>query len=192
MKSVQNLITDTLQREGWPAFTDRPSDAGGPTKGGVTLTTYNAWRAQQGLAPITVLQLRNLPEGDARAFYADVFTAPFVFVGDEGIQALLIDWAITSGQASAITALQHALQPHGYAGAADGIPGPQTRAAWAAIESDFDACHEIETALVKARIEFFLHTALDESQTLQYLAAHPTAQLHNLRGWIRRGLEFLP
>lgn len=191
MKTLDQVISDTLHREGWPAYTDRPSDKGGPTRGGVTLKTYNDWRQQQGQPAITPLQLRNLSEADARAFYLSVFTRPFAFISDEGIRIILIDWSVMSGEASAVTAFQHAMQPHGFAGAADGVAGPHTREAWRILETDFMACKEIEAALIRARQELFMHLALDEGAFTAFLAANPTAQANNLRGWLRRNLDFL-
>nr|WP_222532573.1 glycosyl hydrolase 108 family protein [Azospirillum sp. 412522] len=41
---TEAIIDTILRREGWPRYTDRPSDRGGPTKGGITLATLTNWR----------------------------------------------------------------------------------------------------------------------------------------------------
>ena len=37
--TTEQVITDILRREGWPKYTNRAADKGGPTKGGITLET---------------------------------------------------------------------------------------------------------------------------------------------------------
>lgn len=191
MKTLDQIIGDVLVREGWPKFTDRPSDKGGPTKGGVTLANYNAWRVKSGRPPITLQQLKDLPDADAREFLTDEFTRPFVFITDEAIRVFLIDWAVTSGPDDPTLALQRALALHGlYAGALDGIGGAKTRAAWASVAGDFTLCAQIEAQLFRARAQFYMDCALAGPDIAAFLKSHPDSQLHNLRGWINRTLEF--
>lgn len=192
MKTIDQVLSDVLHREGWPAVTDRPSDLGGLTKGGVTLSNYNVWRVSIGRPPINAQELRDLSEADARAFFQDQFSRPFAFVGDEGIFVLLVDWAITSGPDEPMKALQAALKLHGSdVGAIDGVAGTKTRAAWKLVEGDFDYCHQLETQLLTARADFYVGCVLHDPVTAAFLKATPTSQLANLRGWIRRTLEFL-
>lgn len=191
MKTLDQVLTDVLQREGWPAVTDRPADRGGLTRGGVTLDNYNAWRVSRGDAPITADQLRNLSEVDARAFLADQFGRPFAFVGDEGVFVLLVDWAVTSGPDDPTRALQKALQAVGhYAGAVDGAPGPATRAAWVAVHGDLTLCDEIEKSVLAQRRDFYVRLALADPDVVAFIKAHPATQLRNLRGWLNRCDEF--
>ncbi len=56
MKTLDEVLTDVLQREGWPAVTDRAADRGGLTRGGITLKNYNAWLRAAGTAELTAEQ----------------------------------------------------------------------------------------------------------------------------------------
>ena len=66
MKSVDEIITEVLQREGWPAYTNDPADRGGPTKGGITL---GSWRDHTSNPYVTAEHVKNITEEQARAFY---------------------------------------------------------------------------------------------------------------------------
>ena len=125
------------------------------------------------------------------AFLMDEFFRKLDFVDDEGIFALLVDWAMHAGVDDPTRALQTDLKARGfYGGAIDGIPGAETRAAWAMVRRDLAACAEIESALVKARINFHLDRGFDD-EARAFIKAHPTSQLAFLRGWLNRSLEFL-
>lgn len=192
MKTIDEIISDVLVREGWPTVTDRPSDKGGLTRGGITFANYNAWLVSIGRAPITAEQFRSLTEADARAFLVDQFSRPFTFVsGDPDIFVQLVDWAVTSGPDAPAHALQAALTLHaGYTGAVDGVPGPKTKAAWMSIANDFGACALIDKQLVSARVSFYLDCALHDPAVAAFRQASPNTDLENVRGWINRALEF--
>lgn len=193
MKTIDQVLTDILRREGWPAVTNLSSDRGGLTKGGVTLRSYNAWRAKRQQGPLTRPQFINLTEADAREFFRDGYAKPFEFVGDDPIAPLLIDWCVNAGVDDPTKALQTALQSrYFYPGAIDGVLGPGTRAAWVAwtTRADSAAAFLLERELVIARMEFHLSRAFD-ADVRAFLASHPATQLHNLRGWLHRTQEFL-
>lgn len=191
MKTIDDILTDVLRREGWPKVTEKPSDKGGLTRGGVTFTSYNAWRQQHGERPLTREEFVEITEPEARAFFADEFCRPFNFIGDEGIFVLLADWAINAGVDDPAMALQLELKRRDlYRGAVDGIPGPATRAAWLMVRTDLVACTDIELTLLKDRIRFHIRRALDDEARV-FMRLHPRTQLHNLLGWVNRSLEFL-
>lgn len=191
MITIDQVLTDVLRRERWPAVTDTPSDRGGLTKGGVTYTNYNAWRMNHGERPLTREEFVGITEGEARAFFEDEFCRPFGFIGDEGIFVLLADWAINAGVDDPAKALQLELRRRDlYRGAIDGIPGPATRAAWLMVRTDLVACTDIELALVKDRIRFHIERAFD-AEVREFIRSHPRTQLRNLRGWLNRTMEFI-
>lgn len=89
----EQIVKDILAREG-AEFTDNPTDAGGPTKWGITLTTL-----RQVHPSATVDDLRNLTEDGATAVYQQLYVAPFTKYanGDSAFLALLVDSAVQHG-----------------------------------------------------------------------------------------------
>lgn len=194
MLTTDEILDDVLRREDWPTFSDRPSDRGGPTKGGITLDTYNAWRQSRGLPPVTAEQFDDaLDEAQARAIYRERYLKPWDFVANEAVRTLLADWAVTSWHDDPARALQAELAGRGqYSDAPDGKLGPKTRGAWAAfagyaLPSEMD---RMRRALAVRRDEFYLQLALLDAETVAFLETHPRAQLHNLLGWHRRVREW--
>ena len=193
MLTRDEILGEILQREGWPAVTDRAADRGGLTKGGVTLTNLNRWRHAHGHGPLTREQLPSLTEAEARRFLAEEFFRPleFVAVDSERLFVFLADWAVMSGPDNPIKALQRTLQVHGkYLGAIDGVAGPKTLIAWAQYATKPAHVTSMMAELVARRVLAHLDTTLD-AKARAFMASEPTTQLHNLRGWVRRALSFL-
>jgi lysozyme family protein len=117
---IDSLITRVIQKEG--GYVDHPADRGGPTNHGITLATLHAWRR----APVSAWDVQLLSEDEARAIYrANYFEKPGLdAVTDPAIQEFLFDYAVNSGPAAAVKALQTALGV-----TADGDFGPISRAA---------------------------------------------------------------
>ena len=188
------VITGVLQREGWPAVTDKPSDRGGLTKGGVTWLNYNRWLQKQGRPLVSREDFPALTEGDAREFYFDQFLRPFEFVArdSEALFVMLADWAVMSGPDDPARGLQRVLARLGqYRGKVDGVPGPQTMTAWGRATGGEPLFVEgIRKALVAERILAHATSALD-APARALMEVHPETQLHNLRGWLRRATEFI-
>ena len=192
MLTRDEILGEILQREGWPAVTDRAADRGGLTKGGVTLTNLNRWRHAHGHGPLTREQLPSLTEAEARRFLAEEFFRPleFVAVDSERLFVFLADWAVMSGPDDPIKALQRTLETHGkYLGVIDGVAGPQTRAAWGQYLA-WSKPEALIGELTRRRVLAHVDTALD-AKARAFMASEPTTQLHNLRGWVRRALSFL-
>lgn len=192
MLTLEQVLTDALRREGWPTVTDAASDRGGLTKGGITLRNYNAWRVREGHAAIDADTLRALPEDEARRFLRAEFLAPLEFVQDEGIFAVLADWAIMSGVDDPVKALQKTLRARGlYMGGIDGVPGTETKAAWRTISADLGEVTDIEAELIVLSVEFCVDIVLHDPIIKACLKSYPETQAHNLRGWVRRKLSFI-
>jgi lysozyme family protein len=189
--TIDDLLSDVLTREGWPKVTEYPSDPGGLTRGGVTIASYNAWRAKQRLHALTREQFVRITEQEARDFFYDEFVRPFIFIGEEAIFAFLGDWAVNAGVDDPTKALQTELKRLGHdPGAIDGVPGPKTRAAWDQVARDPVACREIKAALIRARIEFHVTRDMDAAVDA-FLKTHKTTRLHALHGHLRRTASFI-
>jgi lysozyme family protein len=184
--SIDQILTDVLRREGWPKVTDHPSDRGGLTKGGVTFKNYNAWLVKRHGVSISEQAFRDLTESEARSFFYDQFFAPFEFVrqASHALYVLLGDWAVNSGPDDPTKALQAELHVQ-----VDGAIGNETRGAFKAIEDSSSALNKIRRAIVRRRQDFYIDAAFD-SAVRKFLEEHKSSQLHNLRGWLRRNLEF--
>ena len=184
-----DILTGVLEREGWPKVTDLPSDRGGLTKGGVTFTNYNAWRVKHRERPLTRDEFAEITEDEARTFFEDEFFAPLEFVTDERLFVFLADWAVNAGPDDPIRELQRVLIARGlYTGSVDGVAGPKTREAWRAVEHA--SIRSIEAQMIGARQDFYLDRAFD-ADVRAFIATHPTSQLRNLRGWLRRNISFI-
>ncbi|WP_372395183.1 glycosyl hydrolase 108 family protein (plasmid) [Azospirillum sp. HJ39] len=126
---TEAVIDTILRREGWPCYTDRPSDRGGPTKGGITLTTLTGWRKR----PVTAADVAALDEDEVRTIYRARYIEEPGFAGitDGALRTLVIDSAVNHGPARAGAWLQDAVND--LAGRpvlkVDGAVGPRTLAA---------------------------------------------------------------
>jgi lysozyme family protein len=104
---IEAIIDTILRREGWPRYTDRPSDRGGPTKGGITLATLTSWRKR----PVTAADVAALDEDEVRAIYRARYIADPGFAGitDDTLRALVIDSGVIHNTSRAGTWLQDAV-----------------------------------------------------------------------------------
>jgi lysozyme family protein len=118
----EQIITAVMKAEGWDKFTDRADDRGGPTKWGITLSTFRGVRGYDA----TVEQLKALDEEGARAIYREVFLVRtgIARIQDDVLRALIFDSAVQHGPGQAIRMLQRALGV-----VDDGVLGPLTLAA---------------------------------------------------------------
>lgn len=173
----EQLLDETIRREG-SRYTNRPSDLGGPTKYGITLRTLRAERGNQ----VTAADVEALTEAEARAIYRSAYIRRpgFHLVADERLRALLIDYGINSGQATAVKVLQQAV-----GAMPDGVLGPDTVRRLHA--SDLG---EVYASVMRARLELYIRLALSKPEVRAFLKANPRAQLHNLAGWLNRLGEF--
>jgi lysozyme family protein len=109
VNDIKNCLTEILEREGWPTYTEHPDDRGGPTKGGITLSTLRSWRSQPKLGEKS---LKSLTHIEALAILHSRY------VSCNGIDKLqnnplkyqVIDNAVLSGPFLAIKDLQKSIQ----------------------------------------------------------------------------------
>lgn len=191
MITTADIIHGIILREtGGKRFSEsraelHPADRGGWTRAGITAVNAGAFLRLG--RPATPDELNALTEPQGFEFYAQRYVRPHAYV-PEPMRSLLVDWSVTSWHDDPTKALQTALVRRGvYSGRIDGVPGPKTRAA---VLADPDA-RQTYREVFAARIRYMLHVAFD-SQVQDFLRAHPTTQLTNCRGWIRRCLEFTP
>lgn len=167
------IVEDVLNREGWngPDFLDA-GDKGGRTAWGISERAHpEAWR-------------HGPPSKDqARAIYIAQYIAPWAWVPDDRLRALLVDWTVTSGLSAATRGLQAAVTA-----SVDGVLGPETkRLTLAAV----NAGRPVVASVVRARAEHYMAIALDEPRLRTLLNTGAPLQLRFLRGWLRRTLEFV-
>lgn len=125
--TIEKLIDEIIAREG-RTFTNRAADRGGPTKYGVTLQRLSHWRK---VMTLTARDVEKLQEPEAREIYrAQFVTEPgFDLIGSDPLRLLVVDTGVNHGPSAAIAWFQAA---HGEL-AVDGVSGPKTRAALAAV-----------------------------------------------------------
>lgn len=179
--TVDELTARIVQREG--GLSDRPSDRGRLTKYGITAHTLGLWRKLNRNA--NRKEIEALTVREAQDIYAAWYVTPFEWMPDP-LRELCVDWAVTSGTHPPATALQTALYARGtYTGDIDGILGPLTKRA-VARTTDLTAVYR---EVLATRLRFYLDLGFD-GEVRRFLAEHPTTQLHNVRGWCNRTLEF--
>lgn len=168
MSRVDDIIMAVVRREG--GFSHLAADRGGATRWGITQTTLSAWRGKA----VTIADVQALTEIEAADIYqALYFTRPGINQLWEGLQPVMLDFAVNSGPQVAIMALQEILgiKP-------DGIIGPFTVAASFA-HANSTGANPI-TALTKWRV-----------MMLGRIVRRDPSQLVFLAGWLSRALSFI-
>ena len=165
--SPHSVINDSLKRDG-SAFVNHPADRGKATRHGITAGTLAAYRK----APVSVDDVRNLTEDEARAIYKSLYLErPKISeIRDVRLRGLMMDCAVHSGPAKAITWLQQALGV-----AADGVIGPMTLNA--VHLSDMERTYD---RVLAQRLKF-----------LGRLITNDPSQAAFAAGWMNRCAEFL-
>ena len=187
--SISTVLSDILEREGWPAYTEHPNDKGGPTKGGITIRTLEAHRHRR----CTRTELKRLTEEEALAIlrrrYVEVQGINTLSDGD--LQEQVIDNGVLSGPDIAVKDLQRAIasvlqdmRDEGVVGdhlgfrgvlKVDGIIGPKTNAAIAGLSP----------AVIGRRL------AVERALRLARIVAKEPDQSVFLVGWLTRALSFI-
>jgi len=169
VQTLEDILGKILDREGWPTYTVHPNDKGGPTKGGVTLRTLEAWRGRR----CTRAELARLKQSEALAILERLYVNANGIHKIEPIslQAQVIDDAVLSGPSLAVKDLQRTLETV----SVDGIIGPQTLSAI--------VTHDINTLGRQLAITRSLRLA-------RHVQQHPD-QLVFLVGWLTRALALI-
>jgi lysozyme family protein len=178
-KEEKAFVEETLRREGWPKITNRPSDKGGLTKGGITRAALEQFRKR----PVTDDDIRNLTIEEASAVFAFQYLAPYNWIPDTAIRTFCADFAVMAWHDDPARMLQRA------AGVTvDGVVGKETKEkVLLLIKLDRKKFFQ---KLFEARLKDHFDNAYD-SAVDTFLATNKTTQLHNLRGWTNRMCEWL-
>jgi lysozyme family protein len=109
MKTIEDIISGVIQREGGGKYTNNPADKGGPTKFGITLATLQRWRKR----PVTAADVEALTESEARQIYRHLFVIEpnFTLVLDINVEIGIevVDTGANMGPGVAATFLQRIL-----------------------------------------------------------------------------------
>lgn len=176
------IIDAILKREGWPRYTNRPSDRGGPTKGGITLDTLTAWRKR----PVTAADVEALDEAEVRAIYQSRYIDGPGFAGitDADLRALVIDSGVNHGPGRASTWLQDAVND--VAGRpllkADGAVGPKTLSAVNSADAG-----GLWRSVFAARMRFYGQIITGDARK----RGRTEDDALNAAGWLNRLSEFI-
>jgi len=171
----EDIITDVLRREGI-AFTNDPTDHGGPTKYGITLRDLRTWRKSLAVSAVDV---EALTEDEARAIYRQryILDPGFDLLHDLWLRAFLVDCGVLQGPRNAVKFLQRALGV-----LSDGILGPVTLAALEQADQQ-----PLRKAVLRERIQHLVACAVVDVPP-DVLAS---TNLKYLRGWLNRATSFL-
>ena len=161
--TINDIITELLNREGGSKVTSDPHDKGGRTQYGISEKYHpDAWKDG------------HVTEAEARSIYFNKYVKgpgyDKIPASHTAVLEQLVDFGVNSGPAIATAKLQGLLGV-----ATDGVFGPRTLKALLATDARL-----INNALVRARIGMICSIVQD----------HP-AQLRFLEGWVKRALEFI-
>lgn len=164
--TLDRIIGDILRREG--GFTIHPADKGGATNHGITQAALARYRGRA----VTVDDVRNLTEAEARAIYTNdyVTSAQLHRIHDPYVFALAVDCAVNHGPHRAIRWLQQIVGV-----VDDGVLGDVTEVAVNTHEPV-----RLFNRLLARRIVFYGE-----------IISHDHSQAIFALGWLRRAAEFL-
>lgn len=149
--AIDDLIARVIEREG--GFVNNSADRGGATKYGITQGTLSGWRG----SPVSIAQVQNLTEDEARKIYRANYFAGLEGVTDPKVLEFLFDYSVNSGPRRAVQALQTVIGVP-----ADGAFGPQSKAALACVKQD-----SLYWPLIAERLDNYLRIiANDRSQVV--------------------------
>lgn len=174
------IVDGILDREGWPAYSNRPEDRGGPTKGGITL---DAWRVYTRNPNATPEAVRRITLEQAREFYAHrhIRAPRFDEITDPHLRELVIDAGVHHGPRHAAKWLQWAADV-----AQDGRVGPITLAAVNGADPN-----ELYLWLCSFRIRLFGRLIGRDPELKRAAAAGFNLQATWAGGWNNRVADFL-
>jgi lysozyme family protein len=117
-----DIVRNTLKNEG--GYVNDPADPGGETKFGISKRSYPG------------SDIKNLTESEAKSICYRDFWLPSKcnLISDFNLAAKMFDLAVNLGVGTAIIRLQRAMKCFGADLKEDGIPGPKTMSAVAAVD----------------------------------------------------------
>lgn len=159
--TFETALRFILAREG--GYVDDPDDRGGATNQGITQSTYDAWRDDQG-APVR--PVREIDQSEVEAIYRERYWyAARCDRLPPKLALVHMDAAVNHGVSRAARMLQQVVET-----TVDGIIGPQTLAAVAQRPEP-----EVSARYVYVRIEFYAR-----------IVARDASQQKFLGGWLTR------
>lgn len=184
MQTVHEIAHDIVQREG--GFVDDPDDPGGATKYGVTIHTMRRLGLDlDGDGDVDRADVRRLEVADAVGiFVRHYFDRPLIGRLPAPLHATVFDMYVNAG-GNAIRILQRLLIAFGQDLVVDGVLGPQSLAAAAAVYRD--ASDHLVDAYGIARRNYYLRLA-DKRPRLRKFAR---TRAGGKGGWIRRAEDFI-
>jgi lysozyme family protein len=161
MADASKLTPFILKWEG--GFVNSPTDKGGATNKGITLTTFRQYYGKNK----TVNDLKNITDEQWFYIFKKGYWFPFKgdYIENQSVANACVDWAFNSGVKTAARQVQQIL-----AVTADGIVGNQTLAAINAYEP-----RELFDKIKAARIRF-----------VNNIVRNNPAQAKHINGWINR------
>ena len=169
------IVESVFTAEGGEEFTNNPSDPGGATKFGITLTTLRAYRKQKDASSVTTIQdVQDLTKDDAMEIYFNkYYKEPGINTLPEALQDVVFDNAVNVGVARAVKELQEELSDL----KVDGWLGPLTK------KRAFEEFARLGTTLIanyaKRRWGFYIDLVLKNPALVVFL-----------KGWGNRILRF--
>lgn len=169
---VSEMIERVLIREGRDTYTNDPSDAGGPTKWGITQGALAKWRAR----PVSAAEVQALGKDEAVAIYRKGYMAPFETIEDPSLLELMFDFGVNHGTGRAAEALQTVLSRIGYyTDRIDGDFGRKSREALAKVQNDAALFYAVKCERLEAYMRY---------------AGRAPANVIYLGGWANRNDQF--
>lgn len=164
--TTDDIIDGLLHREG--GYVDHPHDTGGATNWGITRGTLASWRKRA----VTVAEVKALTKEEARDIYrVQYIDQPGFSTLPEPLRTHVVDFGVNAGQAQAVRTLQRVV-----GATQDGILGPRTRAALAALD-----VAQATRRYWQERVRFYA----------RLVAIRPT-QMAFLDGWLNRCFHMQP
>lgn len=184
MRTVRQIAEEIVAREG--GYVNDPDDPGGATKHGVTVGTLRRLGLDlTGDGLVDAADVRRLSRQQAEdIFVRHYFQAPGIAQLPEVLQASVFDMYVNAGS-QAVNLLQRLLRDMGQAVAADGVIGPQTSAAAAAVCAQDGAL--VRDAYGIARRNYYFELADRRPASRKYARSRGGGK----GGWIKRAEEFI-
>ena len=185
MKTVRQIAEDIVAREG--GFVNDPDDPGGATNYGVTIGTMRALRHDTNHdGRVDVADVRGLTRSEAvEIFIRHYFERPGLGKLPPEVQPALFDMYVNAGS-GAVKLLQRLFQARGYRCKEDGLIGPATIAAAAAMAALGPGT--LNLAYGTARRDYYYRLADARPSSRKYARRRNGGK----GGWIIRAEDFLP
>tara|TARA_R100001244_G_scaffold42694_1_gene38496 strand:+ start:243 stop:854 length:612 start_codon:yes stop_codon:yes gene_type:complete len=186
-ENFEKALKLILDHEG--GFINHPSDPGGATNKGITLTTYMDFirDAVDSDALVTVNDLQEITDDDVETIYKTRYWDKVQ--GDKlqnGLDIFMFDFAVNAGSIAAVKTLQRQLYINDNFGQVDGYLGPKTLAhVNNSLRRDFSAwgCCTPQQTIIKKRTLDLLEQL--HGQRIDYYKDLKNFKIFG-RGWLNR------